>query len=47
MKASVTMIVGYLSAKLNPDAVKGMLIEDEGLKTFVRRFSATRLTRLL
>jgi glycosyltransferase involved in cell wall biosynthesis len=47
MKASVTMIVGYLSAKLNPGPLKGMLIEDEGLKTFVRRFSATRLTRLL
>jgi len=47
MKASVTMIVGYLSAKLNPYALKGMLIEDERLKTFVRRFSATRLIRLL
>ena len=47
MKASVTMIVGYLSAKVNPGVLKGMLIEDERLKTFVRRFSATRLIRLL
>ncbi len=47
MKATVTMLVGYLQAKVNPSALKGMLIEDEGLKTFVRRFSAARLTRLL
>jgi len=46
-KSSVTMAAGYLSAKLNPDGVRGMLIEDEELKTFVRRFSATRLTRVL
>ncbi|MGI0091383.1 MAG: glycosyltransferase family A protein [Nitrososphaerales archaeon] len=47
MQASVTMVVGYISAKINPDTVKGMLIEDEGLKAFVRRFTAARLTRLL
>lgn len=47
MRASLTMIVGYLSAKLNQKALNGMLIDDEQLKTFVRRFSATRLTRLL
>jgi glycosyltransferase involved in cell wall biosynthesis len=47
MKASATMLVGYLQAKINPEALKGMLIEDEGLKTFVRRYSAKRLTRLL
>lgn len=46
MRASMTMLVGYLSAKLNPRALDGMLIEDEGLKAFVRRISATRLTRL-
>ena len=47
MKASATMLVGYLQAKINPSALNGMLIEDEGLKTFVRRYSAKRLTRLL
>ena len=47
MKASATMLVGYLQAKINPGALNGMLIEDEGLKTFVRRYSAKRLTRLL
>ena len=47
IKASGTMIVGYLSAKLSPQALGGMLIKDEGLKTFVRRLSASRLTRLL
>lgn len=47
MKASVTMLVGYLQAKINPEALKGMLIKDEGLKTFVRRYSVDRTTRLL
>jgi glycosyltransferase involved in cell wall biosynthesis len=47
MRASVTMVVGYLSAKFNPEALGGMLIGDDQLKTFVRRFSAARLTRLL
>jgi glycosyltransferase involved in cell wall biosynthesis len=47
MRSSVTMIVGYLQAKLNQGSVGGMLIEDKELKTFVRRFSASRLTRPL
>ncbi len=46
-KASVSMIVGYLSAKLNPKALGGMTIQDKSLKSFVRRFCATRLTRIL
>lgn len=47
IKASLTMIVGYFQAAINPGALQGLLIEDEGLKTFVRRFSTARLTKLL
>ena len=45
-KASITMFVGFLQAKLNKDSVKGMLIEDKPLKSFVRRFVTVRLVRL-
>ncbi len=45
-KSSVSMMAGYLSAKFNPSALRPNLIEDEGLKTFVKRRSAARLTRL-
>ena len=44
-RASVTMLAGYLSAKLSPDSLKPNLISDESLKAFVRRFSMERLTR--
>ena len=44
-KASITMIAGYLSAKLNPESLKANLITDDGLKAFVRRFTMARLTR--
>ena len=44
-KASVTMLAGYLSAKLNPDSLGPNLISDKALKAFVRRFSMERLTR--
>jgi glycosyltransferase involved in cell wall biosynthesis len=44
-KASVTMLAGYLSAKLNPGPLGPNLIKDERLKAFVRRFSMARLTR--
>jgi glycosyltransferase involved in cell wall biosynthesis len=46
MKSSIMMIAGYLSAKLNPDALRPNLIADEGLKSFVRRYSIQRFTRL-
>ncbi len=46
-KAAATMLVGFLSAELNSSALKGMLIEDQGLKTFVRYFCTSRLTRLI
>jgi glycosyltransferase involved in cell wall biosynthesis len=46
-QAAVTMLVGFASAQLNPSALKGMLIQDQGLKTFVRYFCTSRLTRLL
>lgn len=46
-KASVTMMVGYLSAKMNPDVLGPNLITDDSLKAFVRRFSMARLTRIL
>ena len=45
-KASVTMLVGFLQAKLNMDSVRGMLIEDDALKRFVKRFLTVRLVRL-
>lgn len=44
-KASITMLAGYLSAKSNEAAVGTMLIRDPHLKTFVRRFSTSRLAR--
>ncbi len=40
---SVAMAAGYLSAKLDPAPLRSMLIEDEGLKAFVRRYAAVRL----
>jgi glycosyltransferase involved in cell wall biosynthesis len=46
-QAAVTMLVGFVSAELNPSALKGMVIEDQGLKTFVRYFCTSRLTRLI
>jgi glycosyltransferase involved in cell wall biosynthesis len=45
-QAAVTMLVGFLSAELNPGALRGMTIEDQGLKTFVRYFCTSRLTKL-
>ncbi|HME18932.1 MAG TPA: glycosyltransferase family A protein [Nitrososphaerales archaeon] len=44
-RASVTMLAGYMSAKLNPGPLRPNLIKDESLKAFVRRFSMARLTR--
>lgn len=46
-KASITMLVGYVSAMLNPAPLAGMTIQDSKLKTFVKQFCATRLGRLL
>ena len=46
-QAAATMLVGFISAKLNPTALKGMIIEDPGLKTFVRYFCTSRLARLI
>jgi glycosyltransferase involved in cell wall biosynthesis len=46
-QAAVTMIVGFLSAELNPSALRGMTIDDKRLKTFVRYFCTSRLTRLI
>ena len=46
-KASITMVAGYLSAKVNPDKLDPMLIRDDRLKTFVRHFTTSRLARLL
>ena len=45
--ASVTLLVGFLQAKLDKDAVKEMLIEDDALKSFVRRYVTLRLVRLV
>jgi glycosyltransferase involved in cell wall biosynthesis len=45
-KAAVTMMVGFLSAEINPATLRGMTIGDEKLKTFVRYFCTSRLTRL-
>jgi glycosyltransferase involved in cell wall biosynthesis len=45
-RASITMIAGYLSAKVNPKSLEPNLISDGGLKAFVRRFSMARLTRV-
>jgi hypothetical protein len=44
-RAAVTMMAGYLSAVLNPAQLKPNLIDDDGLKAFVRRSSMARLTR--
>jgi glycosyltransferase involved in cell wall biosynthesis len=46
-KSAITMLVGYLSARLDPSTVKGMLIEDGRLKIFVMRFSASRLKKMM
>jgi len=43
--ASVKMLAGYFSAKLNPAPLRPNLISDDGLKAFVRRYSMARLTR--
>ena len=45
-KASITMLAGYLSAKVNPSPLRANLISDDGLKAFVRRYSVARLTRV-
>jgi glycosyltransferase involved in cell wall biosynthesis len=46
-QASISMLVGYLSARLDPRPLRGLLIQDDALKTFVKHACATRLTRLL
>jgi glycosyltransferase involved in cell wall biosynthesis len=45
--ATVSMLAGYLSAKLDPQSLRSMIIQDESLKSFVRRYCATRLTSVL
>lgn len=45
-KSSITMLVGYLSIRLNKKSSKSMLIDDEKLKMFVRRYSTTRLSSI-
>ena len=45
-KASVSMLVGYLSARISPDNLRGMVITDKGLKDFVKRYSITRISRV-
>ncbi|MFI5420550.1 MAG: glycosyltransferase family 2 protein [Nitrososphaerales archaeon] len=44
-KSAITMFVGYLSARLEPKALKGMLIDDKRLRGFVKRYCASRITR--
>jgi len=46
-QAAVTMLVGFLSAELNPNTLNGMIIEDQRLKTFVRYFCTSRLIRVI
>jgi glycosyltransferase involved in cell wall biosynthesis len=43
-KASISMIAGYFSARFNPHLLGNMIIQDAPLKSFVRRYCATRLT---
>ncbi|HYB75499.1 MAG TPA: glycosyltransferase family A protein [Nitrososphaerales archaeon] len=43
---SMAMAAGYVSAKLSPGLLRPMLIDDDHLKAFVRRFCAERLMKL-
>ena len=45
-KSSITMLVGYFSIRLNKDSARSMIIDDERLKMFVRRYSTTRLSSI-
>lgn len=45
-KSSITMLAGYFSIRLNKDSTRSMLIDDERLKMFVRRYSTTRLSSI-
>ncbi|HKT22466.1 MAG TPA: hypothetical protein VJR06_07665, partial [Nitrososphaerales archaeon] len=45
-KSAVKMVAGYLSAKFDPGSLRPNLIEDDGLKRFIKRLSTARLTRL-
>jgi len=46
-KAAITMLVGYLSAKLAPQQLGQLIIKDKRLKTFVNRYTGSRIIRLL
>lgn len=45
-KSSITMMVGYFSIRLNKQSARGMIIEDEKLKKFVKRYSMSRLSSI-
>ncbi|MDG6995872.1 MAG: glycosyltransferase family 2 protein [Nitrososphaerota archaeon] len=45
-RASVAMLAGYLSARLNPASLSGLLIEDVRLKDFVKYHTTSRLARI-
>lgn len=47
VKGGITMAAGYLSSKTNPSRIRRLLIDDEGVKAFVRRYAARRLARPL
>jgi hypothetical protein len=46
-KSAVTMLSGFVSARLNPASLKGMLLEDRPLKNYVRYVCTARLSRLI
>lgn len=45
-RSTVRMAAGYLAAKFNPESLSPNLINDEGLKEFVKRYSTRRIVRL-
>jgi glycosyltransferase involved in cell wall biosynthesis len=46
-KSAVTMFAGFISAKVNPAGLRGMLIDDRPLKNYVKYVCTARLSRLI
>lgn len=47
VKGGITMAAGYLSSKANPAPIQQLMIHDEGVRAFVRRYASRRLARPL
>ncbi len=46
-KSAVTMFTGFISAKVNPESLRGMVVDDAPFKNYVKYVCTARLSRLI